>query len=106
MSHYMQQIRDTAYIKQKIQGVVKSAVTAAVGHTKQVTASGLTQAYMGSLQQTLYNMRAVDPLQDWLAPVVTESSVNLYCLQPGKVDKYVDNHEIKRTEQIPNYNAF
>jgi hypothetical protein len=55
-------IRDTAYIKQKIQGVAKSAVIAAAGYTKQATASRLTQAYVGPLQQTLYNMRAADPL--------------------------------------------
>jgi hypothetical protein len=73
-------IRDTVYIKQKIQGVAKSVVTAAVGYTKQATASGLTQAYVGPLQQTLYNMRAADLLQDWLAPIVTKSLVDLHCL--------------------------
>ena len=90
-------IRDTAYIKQKIQGVAKSAVTTAAGHTEQATASGLTRAYVGPLQQTLYNMRAADPLQDRLAPVVAESPMDLYRLQPGEVDKYMDDHEMKRT---------
>ncbi|KAH6670206.1 hypothetical protein B0J14DRAFT_657284 [Halenospora varia] len=35
-------IRDSAYIKQKIQGVAKSAVTVGVGHTEQAKASRLT----------------------------------------------------------------
>jgi hypothetical protein len=91
-------IRDTAYVKQKIQGVAKSAVTAAAGHTEQATASGLTRAYVGPLQQTLYNMRAADPLQDRLAPVVAESPVDLHRLQPGEVDKYMDDYEMKRTD--------
>jgi hypothetical protein len=91
-------IRDTAYIKQKIQGVAKSAVIVAAGYTEQATASGLTRAYVGSLQQTLYNMRAADPLQDRLAPVVAELPANLHRLQLGELDKYMDDYEMKRTD--------
>ena len=90
-------IRDTAYINRKIRGVVNTAVSAAAGYTEHSAFSGITRGYVGPLQDTIYNMRAAEPLQDRMTPTIAESPVDLRRHQPCEIDKYMEDNDMDKT---------
>jgi hypothetical protein len=60
--------RDIAYIKKGMRGTDHRAAALHIGHSEDSVRSGTTVHYISALQNTIYNMRAADPLKDRLAP--------------------------------------
>jgi hypothetical protein len=70
-------IRDAAYLKKTVIGVTSAAVTAIAKHSNLSAHRGQTRAYIGSLQDSHYNLRAESSYVDRLAPKIAATAVEL-----------------------------
>ena len=70
-------IRDAAYLKKTVIGVTSAAVTAIAKHSNLSAHRGQTRAYIGSLQDSHYNLRAESSYVDRLAPKIAVTAVDL-----------------------------
>jgi hypothetical protein len=81
--------RDIAHIKKGMRGTDQRAAALHIGHSEDSVRAGTTAHYIGALQNTVYNMRAADPLEDRLAPQqAAEGFAARRCL-PGEIDQWV-----------------
>lgn len=70
-------IRDAAYLKKTVIGVTSAAVTAIAKHSNLSAHRGQTRAYIGSLQDSHYNLRAESSYVDRLAPKFAVTALDL-----------------------------
>lgn len=92
-------LRDAAYLKQPVYGVADRAVALVANHTLNSLDNGVTQGYVGPLQQSIWNMRAEEQFEDRLAPrfapaPFTKSSN----FPPHEIDAYMDEHYMDKTD--------
>jgi hypothetical protein len=55
--------RGTAYLMKDVRGAASGATALVLGHSEGSLASGVTRDYIGPHQETVYNLRAENPLK-------------------------------------------
>ncbi|KAK7897406.1 hypothetical protein LTR67_005295 [Exophiala xenobiotica] len=60
--------RDVAYLPRTLSGAAKGETGLALGHSAVTTYSGITQRYVGPIQDDILAARAAQPFKDMLAP--------------------------------------
>lgn len=92
-------LRDAAYLKQPVYGAAGRTVALVANHTLDSLENGVTQDYVGPLQQPIWNMRAEEQFEDRLAPRLapvpfTKSSK----FSSHEIDAYMDEHDMDKTD--------
>lgn len=92
-------LRDAAYLKQPVYGAAGRTVALVANHTLDSLENGVTQDYVGPLQQPIWNMRAEEQFEDRLAPrfapvPFTKSST----FSSHEIDAYMDEHGMDKTD--------
>lgn len=86
-------LRDIAHLDAIPKGVADSTTTLIAGHSSNTMAKGITQEYVGHMQQPIWNLRAESSFQSRLDPSFAPAPMSKAKMPRGEVDAYLDLHE-------------
>ncbi|KAK4560928.1 hypothetical protein LTR86_004883 [Recurvomyces mirabilis] len=91
-------LRDTAYLDKRVAGVAGLDTAIVAGHTTTAYGKGLTQEYVGPIQQPIWNMRAENSFEDRLAPKIGQRPfMRSRKFKTTEIDEYMDAHDMDKS---------
>ncbi|KAF2221497.1 hypothetical protein BDZ85DRAFT_320676 [Elsinoe ampelina] len=93
-------LRDVAYLSKSIKGVSDRCTALVANHTTKALDKGTNQDYIGHLQAPIWNMRAVDPFENRLAPKFADTPFNAPKFTQSDIDEYMDKQKMNKEDNL------
>jgi hypothetical protein len=92
-------LRDVAHLPNQLLGVATNAVQVLAGHSESTRRAGVTQQYVGFIQEPTWNMRAESDFQDRAAPYVTANPFKSSRKTPAALNAYMDQNNLDKASR-------